>query len=531
MARTLDKLNAHRSPYLKADSRNPEGFPSFRRSLEEGYLQVLLTNTLSGTFYATESQLLSESLGLHAQMAVKDPGFMARAIVYARRDGLMRLQPIVGLAFLAKADRALMHRIFGHVIITPGDLTDFVEIVRGGVVPGGMGRSIKTAVGGWLNGLTEYHAIKYSTGGQGYSLRDILRVSHPKPLTDKQDAIFLWLTELEKWLADDAKRTLTPQIDAFERLKRLEASDDQSAVRAVIADGRLPYEVVTGVIKPDIETWGELMRQMPYLALLRHINTLQRAGVLRDQASAEYIAERLSNADALKRAKVLPFQLFTAYRMFKPEAGVERRIADALIDAMEAAFVNMPSLGGNVCIAPDVSGSMAGNISRLNATRYIDIAGIFTGALLKSSAGAQVLPFETHVVDIRLSARDSIMTSTEKLAQIGGGGTAVSAPVSYLLDKRVKVDTFIGITDNIEWATDQSGRLGFLPTWREYKQNVAPEAKAFLVTIAPYRHAVAPSDEPGVHYIYGWSDAVFKYISLVSQGLAGQVEAVRAMEI
>ena len=47
-------------------------------------------------------------------MALKDPAFMARAIVYARREGLMRLQPIVGLAYLAKADRALFRRIFGQ---------------------------------------------------------------------------------------------------------------------------------------------------------------------------------------------------------------------------------------------------------------------------------------------------------------------------------------------------------------------------------------------------------------------------------
>src|SRR5678815_3338664 len=137
MARILDKFNVKRNPYAQADGHNPEGFPSFKRSLEEGYLQVLLTNTLSGTFYTTEEKLLDGSLALHKEIAAKDSAFMARAIVYARREGLMRLQPIVGLAYLAKIDRALFRRIFNQVIQTPGDLTDFVEVVRGGVVPGG----------------------------------------------------------------------------------------------------------------------------------------------------------------------------------------------------------------------------------------------------------------------------------------------------------------------------------------------------------------------------------------------------------
>src|SRR5687767_10490393 len=111
MARVLDKFKAKKNPYVHADSRNPEGFPSFTRSLEEGYLQVLLTNTLGGTYYATEEKLLDESLKLHAEMALSDPAFMARAIVYARNEGLMRMQPIVGLAYLAKADRVLFRRI------------------------------------------------------------------------------------------------------------------------------------------------------------------------------------------------------------------------------------------------------------------------------------------------------------------------------------------------------------------------------------------------------------------------------------
>lgn len=529
MVRVLDKFNLKKNLYAKADGVNPEGFPSFKRSLEEGYLQVLLTNTLTGTFYATENKLLDESLKLHAEMALANPGFMARAVVYARREGLMRLQPIVGLAYLAKTDRALFRAVFNRVVLTPGDLADFIEIARGGVVPGGIGRAIKSATNGWLNSLSEYHAIKYAGGGQGYSLRDILRLSHPKPNGAVQDAIFMWLTDAGKWQSAE-KQALTPQIAAFERLKKLTNGNGQAEARRLIAEGRLPYEVVTGVLKPDIETWQALMRQMPYLALLRHLNTLQRAGVLADGQAARYVAERLANEEALRRARVLPFQLFMAYRMFAPVDGNEQRVANGLADALEASFVNMLELG-DVCIAPDVSGSMSGCLSARGKTRFADVAGIFAAALVKSTPTARVLPFREQVVDVKLNARDSLTTTAERIAQLVSGGTAVSAPVSYLLDHKVRVRSFIGITDNIEWAADQSGNLGFLPTWRKYKERIAPDARAFLLTIAPYRHAVAPTGEPDVHYIYGWNDSVLKYIGLMLEGLDGQVEAVRAMEL
>ena len=217
-------------------------------------------------------------------------------------------------------------------------------------------------------------------------------------------------------------------------------------------------------------------------------------------AHADYVAARLTNAEALRKAKILPFQLYTAYRMFEVEDARRTAIvADALVEAMDAAFVNLPDLGGTVCIGPDVSGSMSGPISRMTKVRYIDIAGIFAGALLKANPHALVLPFENKVVSVKLSARDSLMTNADKLAKIGGGGTAVSAPISDLLDRKIKVDTFIGITDNIEWATDQSGRHGFLPAWYEYKDKIAPNAQAFLLTIAPYRHAVAPQDSKDIY--------------------------------
>jgi 60 kDa SS-A/Ro ribonucleoprotein len=341
----------------------------------------------------------------------------------------------------------------------------------------------------------------------------------------------LWLTDRDKWLEDAAKRELTPQIDAFERLKRLDLSGDQTAARELVDAGRLPYEVVTGVIKPDVATWVELMKQMPYFAMLRHLNTLQRVGVLAEKRAADYVADKLSNAEYMKKAKVLPFRLFTAYQMFEAVQPNEKLVAEALVQAMDASFVNLPELGETVAIAIDVSGSMIGRISQQGKTRYVDIAGIFAGALLKSNPKALVLPFDTSVNQVRTSARDSLMTTAGKIARLVGGGTALSAPVSHLMAHKIAVDTFIGITDNIEWAVDDRQNYGFLRTWREYKRTVASQAKAFLITIAPYRHAVAPSDEPDVRYIYGWNDQVLSYMAMTMEGLTGQVESVNAMEI
>ena len=188
MSRTTSKLVKPKIEEVMetATELNYEGFPAFKRPLKERYLQMLLTNTLGGTFYASAIELVEGALELHAEMRAADPVFMAQAIVYARNNGFMRLQPIVGLAFLAKSAGFMGHytfpAIFDRVILTPGDLQDFVEIMRGGKIgQRGMGRRVKRVVNVWLNKMTEYRALKYASGGQGYGLRDVLRLTHPIP--------------------------------------------------------------------------------------------------------------------------------------------------------------------------------------------------------------------------------------------------------------------------------------------------------------------------------------------------------------
>src|SRR5262249_37309530 len=100
--------------------------------------------------------------------------------------------------------------------------------------------------------------------------------------------------------------------------------------------------------------------------------------------------------------------------------------------------------------------------------------------------------------------------------------------------------------DNEDWCYGWDGRTlaqfhtapaqrgdehGFLNAWRKYKRKVNPDAKAFLLSIAPYRQAVAPQNEPDVWFIYGWSNAVLPVIARTLQGVETQMAAVRAVAL
>ena len=80
---------------------NKDGYRAYTRSAEEQYVQTLVTNTFGNTFYADQNELLSEAEQLHREMAERNPQFMAKALVYARNEGYMPLQPLFGLAIMS----------------------------------------------------------------------------------------------------------------------------------------------------------------------------------------------------------------------------------------------------------------------------------------------------------------------------------------------------------------------------------------------------------------------------------------------
>ena len=55
-----------------------------------------------------------------------------------------------------------------------------------------------------------------------------------------------------------------------------------------------------------------------------------------------------------------------------------------------------------------------------SAVRCIDAAALIAAAILRKNPTAEVIPFESDVVEISLNPRDSVMTNAQKLANIPG---------------------------------------------------------------------------------------------------------------
>ena len=498
-----------------SETHNHAGALAFKYSLRDQVHNFLRTGTLSGTFYVSAVQLARETIETLRRFGEQDAEALSEETISAREEGYMRTLPILATVVLSGlSDKDIFRKTAVRVLRVPRDVAQFVEICKSGAVPGATKFAgcrvgvVKT----FMEKLSPYHAIK-GTQSRTMALGDLVRLSHPRPGSDQARELLGWLSGH----VDSKQVELNPQVMALQALKS--ATDVAEQVR-LIREGRLPYEAVSAVVtSPDVEVWRALLEQAPTFNLLRNLRTFARHGVFKDDASVELAVQKLSRPDAMRQARILPFRAYQAWKAYSQYEGADSRIIAALSDALTNSVANLPLFNRRVCIAPDVSGSMYAPI-KAGSTRYsakdelscAEVAGIFASGLLAQCPNAVVLPFEYDVVDVRLNPRDSVLTNASHLASIGGGGTSLASPVQRLIRQRDKVDLFVGITDNEEWVGS------FDEAWRRYKSEVAPTAKAVLITIVPDSFRVVPESTPDVHYVHGWSDAVMRYVSEIGGG-------------
>jgi 60 kDa SS-A/Ro ribonucleoprotein len=208
---------------------------------------------------------------------------------------------------------------------------------------------------------------------------------------------------------------------------------------------------------------------------------------------------------------------------------------------MEHSLENIPEIDGQVVICPDVSGSMQSAVTgyRKGATstvRCVDVAAMISAALLRKSPLARVIPFEQDVRSIRLNPQDSVMTLSQQLASIGGGGTSCSAPLSLLNKEKAKVDAVIYVSDNESWvdAQDKSGYqrgTAIMEEWTKLRQR-NPQAKLVCVDLTPNTHKQA-IDRPDILNVGGFSDAVFDVTAqfIKAEGQAPWAEVIDRTEL
>lgn len=485
----------------KTDARNAEQAPAYARTPEQALAQFAATGCLNATFYATAEAQLETTLTLAAGVS---PEFVAQTAVYCRERGHMKDMPALLLAALSRREPILMDRVFDRVVDSPRMLRTFVQIVRSGAVGRrSLGSAPKRCIRRWLDQRSDSDLFA-ATVGNAPSLADVIRLAHPKPSTPEREALFAYVLDRPVDLGG-----LPAAVRAFEAFK----ADRSGEVPDV------PFQMLTA-LDLDRRAWLEIARRAPWQMTRMNLNTFARHGVFDDDGVTTAIAARLRDAEAIGRARVLPYQLLATVRALAP--AVPAVVRRAVEDAMELALANVPALDGQVYVCPDVSGSMRSPISgdrgtASTAVRCVDVAALVAAAILRRNPSAEVLPFEQDVVAVDVSPHDSVLVNAERLAAVGGGGTAVSAPLARLNARGDRGSLVIVVSDNESWADPRhGGGTATLAEWGRFRRR-NPNARLVLIDLQPSATSQAV-DRDDVLNVGGFSDAVFTVIADFAAG-------------
>ena len=480
--------------------------------------QIAVTGCLGQTFYTSPEEQLDQLANL---VLTVDTRFTAQTAIYARQRGYMKDVPATLAAALAVWDTALLAQVFGRVIDNGKMLRNFVQIVRSGAMGRkSLGSAPKKLVQNWLLNASEKQLLNASVGNQP-SLADVVKMVHPKPAEAWRAAWFAWLIGKP---FDEA--ALPPITQAFERFKRDAA---KGVASAELPD--VPFQMLTA-LELNAKQWAQIAANGSWQMVRQNLNTFARHGVFEVKDMTNLIAKKLRDASAVAKARVMPYQLLSAYKAAGEQ--VPAKVRDALQDAMEHAIANVPRFAGTVVVCPDVSGSMSSAVTgyRAGATssvRCIDVAGLMAAAVLRKNKEARVLPFEHKVVSLQLNGRDSVMTNAEKLAKIGGGGTNCSAPLKQLADEKAQVDVVIMVSDNESWVDGvRRGATETMLQWERIKQR-NPGAKLVCIDIQPHGTTQA-LERNDILNVGGFSDAVFDVVASFAEGKLGAQHWVGEIE-
>lgn len=522
---------------------NEAGGAAYRLKDRAALAQLAATGCLSGTFYASAKDQLDQVKELADRISRSKGGteFIAKLAIYARKSAFMKDMPALLLSYLAVRDPDLYERVFPVVMDNAKMIRNHVQIIRSGTIDGrkSLPRAMRRQLKAWFARRKNDRLFKDSVGNNP-SMADVIKMVRPKPQDAEQEALYSYLIGRKtiKGALFNASDENLPQLVQDYEATKVALNSGNGSVK--IPD--VPFQMLDSLGLKD-EHWAEIARNAKWQMTRMNINTFNRHGVFKNKALLNLVAQRLRDPAEIKKAKVFPYQLMAAY-MNATNAPFE--IKEALQDAMEIALENIPKIGGNIWLFPDVSGSMGspitGRSGKPSAVKCVDVAALISAAFLRTNRQTKVMPFsnrlETQLAK-RLNPRDSVMTNAQAFASCWGGGTNVSLGVKHLVDTKQDVDLVIYISDYESWLDGRSpyGYSGRSKTetmrhWDIIKKN-NPNAKMVCIDIQPYGTTQAPNRDD-IMNVGGFSDVVWDVIAqFAKHGRDGShwVEVINQVDI
>ena len=514
--------------------------------------RFLILGSEGGTFYVSERKLTAENAN-HVLLLLKKDGVkvVEKSVEMLKSGRAPKPDTAIFVLALAasKGDDVTRKAALAAVpsaLKTGTHLLKFVDTVNG---LRGWGRGLKKAVQLWFKGRKNetlaLQLVKYKQR-EGWSMKDVLRLAKPVPETEVQGKLFGWTAKHEKaewakalvapgdkaldfvWAAEQASglKLVAEQADSAE-VKAILAEANQASVKKLvelIVTHRLPREALPTEALNRVEVWEALLQEMPMTAMIRNLGTMSKIGLLKPLSDAEKLVfQRLTDAERLRGAKVHPIQLLSALRTYSSGRGVRsaatwtvsNKVVEALDEAFELSFGVIEPAGTRHLLALDVSGSMgSGEIAGVPRLTPSAATAALAVVAARTEPWTATMGFADSFRDLGITAKDRIDVATQKVSGLTFGSTDASVPMTWALQNKIQVDTFVVLTDSETWA----GKIQPVQALEKYRQATGIGAKLIVVGMTSTGFTIADPNDAGMLDVVGFDGATPALMAKFAKG-------------
>jgi hypothetical protein len=482
----------------EAQTTTFEGGPAFKRDARSELFMTAVTH-LHGkdTFYEGAEARATRFRDLVAKVAADDPAWLAGFIPWLRDEAGIRTASVVAAVEYAVAKapdaRGVVARTFQRAD-EPAEAMAYFMSRYGRRMPQALKKGLADAA---VRLYDEMTILKYDSSRHSTRPADVIALTHPKPRDEHQSAVFTALA--------DRRHGRKPREETLALLPTVQAN----------AEGdHATWEQASSEGKVD---WDKTIPKMGVMALLRNLRNFDADGISEDAAT--YVSKRLSDPEAVRKARVFPLRFLTAWENVESV-----RWGSTLEAGLEASLANIPRLDGTTLILWDCSGSMwHGYYGQERSNSPVPLwkqAGVFSVALARSCEDAIVVPYSTDGADFPIRPGASVLRTIERVNDIPGlrGGTNTWEVCWAALRRSPQAKRIVIVTD--EQVTGSG--YGYWSRYRATGEDLDTrlgQRPCYILNVAGYEPASASSDR--VVTFGGFNDRAFTAIGQAEAGLAG----------
>lgn len=526
----------------KEDTVNLQGHAAYALPDELRLVSMLNTLKLQSQFYKSDNDQMKELRDLIEKIGLRDPKFVAQAIVYSRCLGegmrsINHLAAALVAPFISGQEYA--KRFFGAFDKkgkkggTIFRMDDMSEIKDAWFALGqkGLPASMRKGFASVLENADTYQLAKYKN-----TVIDISNLVHPNSKLSKAEVEVEFEGQKVKMKALDAiMKGIAVAADTWETTQ----SEAGQIVAKAVREGKLDKQEAEKVLaEAKADNWEGLLKdgKLGVLAALRNIRNMMKNP---RQEMIEAWCKLITDPAKVRQALILPIHFDLAYDVVDNEFGQNKyanKVRQALQDGYIAALPNLAAaFPGKTLIVVDNSGSMGGfpvsdgktavhyNYGYSKRTQTAGYKAGLIAATFAAATGGDIIQFGGSAHWFQYDRNENVFSLAKKVCTASDGWTNPHTAFELITRERKAYDRIIFISDN-----EVNGKV----TSAAYKEYVRRVCDPYVYGIDLCSYGTTPLKRDGkVQYFFGYGPSMYESVASSEFNPAEHIEKIRAIEI